>query len=77
MLSNSHSELPCVSLQKNQNEGFVSMENSKAKHNRAYIILRRKEELLASTFEHLLHTSYFSVICLFSQFFIELHLFEF
>lgn len=56
MLSNSHSDLPYISLQECQNEGFGPLENPKWKENKAYIILRGKEEVATSISEYLLHT---------------------
>ena len=55
MLSNSHSNLPYVSLQECQNKGFGPLEKPKWKQNKAYIILREKEEIATSIFDSILH----------------------
>lgn len=71
MLSNSHSDLPYVSLQECQNEEFGPLEKPKWKQNKAYILLRGKEEIATSIFESKLHI-FITLYYLFSQLFVEL-----
>lgn len=72
MPSNFHSDLPHGSLQECQNEGLGPLENPKWKQNKAYTLLRGKEEIASNVCESMLHTRHFYIICLFSQLSVEL-----